>query len=88
MFPIRCYTCNSVIGQKHTRYDRMLSDGMHPKKALESLRISNMCCRRMFLGHTNLFDEQIRFGNVDIAIDGGETVIERHVTFERTVSCD
>jgi DNA-directed RNA polymerase subunit N (RpoN/RPB10) len=88
MFPIRCYTCNSVIGHKHTRYDQMLREDIHPKTALSSLEISTMCCRRMFLSHSNLINEQIKFGNSDMAIDKGGTMLHRHIKFERIVSCD
>lgn len=89
MFPIRCYTCNLVIGHKHTLYDQMICEhNIHPKAALSSLEIHKLCCRRMFLGHTNLINEQIKFGNLDTAIDKGGTMLNRHIKLERIVSCD
>ncbi len=88
MFPVRCYTCNLVIGHKHIRYDQMIREHTHPKTALLSLKVDKLCCRRMFLSHTNLINEQTKFGNVNTVIDRGGTVLNRHIKFERVVSCD
>jgi DNA-directed RNA polymerase subunit N (RpoN/RPB10) len=88
MFPIRCYTCNSVIAHKHGQYDQMIQNHTHPKTALSSLEIRKMCCRRMFLGHTNLINEQMKYANLDKVIDKEGTVFHRNIKFERIVSCD
>lgn len=87
MFPIRCYTCNSTIAQKHPEYANMLSNNVHPLKAFQTLGIERMCCRRMFLGYVNLTVEQMHFGNTNIVIDK-TIVIQREITGERVVSCE
>lgn len=89
MFPVRCYTCNSMIAQKRPRYNAMVNENVHPKDALQRLHVSRMCCRRMFLGHADLMQEQMRYGHVDIVIDAKNgTVLHRLVKKERMVSCD
>lgn len=57
MFPVRCFTCNKVVGHHELSYNKLLSEGLTPNQALEQLKIVRYCCRRMFLGHVNLIDE-------------------------------
>jgi DNA-directed RNA polymerase subunit N (RpoN/RPB10) len=86
MFPVRCYTCNAVIGNKHVQYET-LKRHKNDADVLALLNVHRMCCRRMFLGHTNLIDEQVQYGNHDTIIADG-IVLKRHVQIERKVSCD
>lgn len=89
MFPVRCYTCNSVLADKHPEYNAMLrQDHMSPKSAMQKLAVHRMCCRRMFLGHTNIMQEQIRFGNCDTKIDANGIILNRQVNGDRVVVCD
>ena len=47
-----------------------------------------MCCRRMFLGHIDLLEDQLRFPNRDAILDESGTVLKRHAPNPRVVSCD
>lgn len=54
--PVRCFTCNNVIANKWCNKDgsgyvNLLKNGLSKKDALDSLKINNYCCRRMFLTH-------------------------------------
>ena len=61
ILPIRCYTCNKVIGGKWDPYQNMLNDGIEPKNALDNLGLNRICCRRMILGHVELIDNLLKY---------------------------
>jgi DNA-directed RNA polymerase subunit N len=49
-FPVRCFTCGAVIGDRYEKYKA----GLENKSAgelLDEMGIDRYCCRRMFLGH-------------------------------------
>ena len=88
MFPVRCYTCNCVVGDRHERFERMQYDDRESVVSIfRALGIERMCCRRMFLGYTNITKDLIQFPNVDTVLDEGGTTLRRRVTQTRTVSC-
>jgi len=60
MFPIRCFTCGALIGDKWEEYQRRVEAGEDPGKVLDDLGIKRYCCRRMFLSHYEYFDEVVR----------------------------
>lgn len=87
MFPVRCYTCNAVLAQMHPTYRTRTAAGDAPYEVLESLRVTRLCCRRMFLGHVDLTADQLRYPNADLVLDEGSTVLRRRVRAEHCVSC-
>lgn len=88
MFPVRCYTCGQVLAHHHPEYVRRVHEGEHPKSAMEAFGITRMCCRRMFLGYVELTEEQSQFGNCNVVLDKGGTVLRRFVCQTRTASCE
>jgi len=56
-FPIRCFTCGAVIGNRYDEYAKLVHDGTNPAKALDSMDIERYCCRRMFLAHVEVMDK-------------------------------
>lgn len=56
-FPIRCFTCGAVIGNRYDEYSKLVKEGGNPAKVLESMGIERYCCRRMFLGHVEVMDK-------------------------------
>jgi len=62
-FPVRCFTCNKVIGALEKKYFGMLDEGFEPKDALDVLNVKRICCRRMFLGYVNIIDHLLLFPN-------------------------
>jgi DNA-directed RNA polymerase subunit N len=59
-FPVRCFTCGSVIGHLYGPY----KDGIKEKKVeavLDELGVDRYCCRRMFLSHVDLVDRVLRY---------------------------
>lgn len=61
MIPIRCFTCGAVIAHKYDEYVKRVKAGEKPDKVLDKLGFSRYCCRRMFLSHTELIDEVIKY---------------------------
>jgi len=61
MFPIRCFTCGSIIGDKWEEFSRRVTAGEDPCKVLDSLGIKRYCCRRMFISHIELAELELSF---------------------------
>ena len=88
MFPVRCYTCNSLIGHNYKSYTSRVTNEESRKEVLDSLGITRICCRRMFLTHVHVVSDLLRFSNNDIILDDSGSALFRSVNFSRTVSCD
>ncbi len=62
IIPIRCYTCGKPISASWEEYQKRTGNGEEPKKVLDELGMDRYCCRRMFLSHSELIDELLKFG--------------------------
>ena len=60
-FPVRCYSCNKVIGHKWKEYDDAITAGVEISMALKKVGADRYCCRRMFLGHIELIDKMLLY---------------------------
>jgi DNA-directed RNA polymerase subunit N len=61
MFPVRCFTCGKVIGHLWEDYQRRVASGEDPKQVLDSLNVTRICCRRMFISHVDYIDELLSY---------------------------
>lgn len=61
MFPVRCFTCGKVIGHLWEDYQKRVSSGEDPRQVLDSLDITRICCRRMFISHVDYMDELLSY---------------------------
>jgi len=57
IIPVRCFSCNKIIGNKWEKYNSLLKDGETSTGAFEELNITRYCCKRMFLGHVDIIDK-------------------------------
>ncbi len=57
IIPVRCFTCNKIIGNKWEKYNSILKSGETSNVAFEELRLRRYCCKRMFLGHVEIIDK-------------------------------
>ena len=49
LIPVRCYTCNKVLGRFQTVYEKGIAEGRLPSEMFEVLDIRRMCCRMNML---------------------------------------
>ena len=56
MFPVVCFTCGKIIGNKYEAYCVALLRGEEPGDVLTKLSMKRYCCRRMFLTHVEIDD--------------------------------
>ena len=45
LFPVLCFSCRTVIGNKQQMYEKLIAEGNTPKQALDKLSIKRTCCR-------------------------------------------
>ncbi len=64
LFPIRCFTCGALIGDKWEEFKRRVERGEHPAKVLDDLGIKRYCCRRMFLSAIEYIDGVLMYEKV------------------------
>ena len=88
MFRVRCFSCNTFVGTHYSEYTNRVSNNETKKDVLDSLNITRICCRRMFLGHVHIISDLIRFSNDNVILDDSGTALMREIKTERTVSCD
>lgn len=60
-FPVRCFNCGAPIAQFWDEYKNRLTKGEKPAEILNDLKITRICCRRMFLSHVEVADEIIKY---------------------------
>jgi DNA-directed RNA polymerase I, II, and III subunit RPABC5 len=61
MIPIRCFTCNKIIGNKWETYKTHLESGMSTSDAFVEIGLRRYCCKRMFLGHVEIIDKLLLY---------------------------
>ena len=64
LIPVRCYSCNKVVGNKWISYNKKLDEGISTKDALDQLGLKRMCCRRIILTHVELIDKLIEYSPI------------------------
>lgn len=53
--PIRCFSCQKVLGNKYETFYRMtVLEGTPNHKVLDELGLRRMCCRTMMITHVNV----------------------------------
>ena len=88
MFPVRCYTCNNLLGHKYKEWVQRVSSQEQKRDILDSFDFNRMCCRRMFLTHIHTTTDIIQYSNIDQVMDDSGTVMLLEPKDSRVVSCD
>jgi len=50
-FPVRCFTCGALLGDKHDEYVKKVAETGNAEKVLDDMGVMRACCRRMFVSH-------------------------------------
>ena len=65
MFPVRCFSCNKVIGPLWSEYKRLKDEAnMEVKDIFEILGLKRYCCRRMMLGHVEIINNVLEYSDI------------------------
>lgn len=56
LIPIRCYTCNNLLGNKYRKYQELMLEGkMKPREILEKeLALKRECCKQALVGNVDM----------------------------------
>jgi len=61
IIPVRCISCNKVIGQLWESFKERVAAGEDRGKVMDDLGLERYCCRAVFMGHVDLIDTVARF---------------------------
>lgn len=61
MVPIRCFSCGTLIADRWDECRSLVDGGKTLEEALDIVKISRYCCRRMFISHVELVDDVAPF---------------------------
>lgn len=64
--PVRCFSCNKVVGNKWYPYQYKIKHGKTPKEALDELGLTRYCCKRMVFTHVEMEDILLAYSNVQV----------------------
>ena len=87
MFPVRCFTCNSLIGHKYNEYMTRKDQSGFYGKLLNDLGVHKFCCRRMFLTHVDVVEDICIYSAKNVIMDESQTEFNAFVKKERDVKC-
>ena len=63
IFPVRCFTCNKVIGNKWYTYKKLQEKNLEIDDIFKNLRINKYCCKRHFTCHIEVIDDLLLYEN-------------------------
>ncbi len=61
IIPIRCFSCGKPIAQEWEKYEEHVAGGKSKKKILDDMGFNRYCCRRMFLSHSEIIEDSMKF---------------------------
>lgn len=66
MLPIRCFTCNKILGCYNPIFEKWKRDSDNFLDFFEKYDIKRYCCRKIFLTHIDIYqyDPQIEYSNI------------------------
>lgn len=59
--PVRCYSCNYVIGKFEMKIEEMLKRGMNYGEIFESLGVEKYCCRTNIMATVDVSSILLRY---------------------------
>lgn len=67
MLPVRCFTCNKVIGRFQDSWDQYKQNNKLNKedyiRFFETHNIQRYCCRKIFITHIDIYEHCTTFEN-------------------------
>ena len=68
LLPVRCFTCNKVIGNLSKPYNKALEEGQRPEEIFKNLGLKRYCCRRMLLTDVDLTQSTSEYGELPVKV--------------------
>ena len=65
IIPVRCFTCGKITGNKYNLYLNLVQNGKSESQALDELKFTRYCCRRMILGHVEVCNQLLQYSLID-----------------------
>tara|TARA_B100000678_G_C17779036_1_gene329946 strand:- start:148 stop:339 length:192 start_codon:yes stop_codon:yes gene_type:complete len=61
LIPVRCFSCNKIIGGFYEAFIERKENGEDPAEIMDDLGIERYCCRKIFVSHLDLIDELLPY---------------------------
>jgi DNA-directed RNA polymerase subunit N len=61
LVPVRCFSCNKVIGGHYEKFVERKAKGENPGEVMDDLGVKRYCCRKIFVSHVDLIDELLPY---------------------------
>ena len=74
LLPVRCITCNKVIGNRCQMWDELSKTDMPIPIIFNTMKIERMCCKRMFLTHVDVESEMAEYTNLPHTVTRTESI--------------
>jgi len=84
IIPVRCWTCNKVIGHLWNTYVEQKQQGTSERVILDKLGLKRVCCRRHLITHIDLIEKQLEYCKPSVT----PVYIEPESTPVKTVSTE
>ena len=65
IIPVRCFTCNKIVGNKWELYLKMQETCKDNDVILDNLGLKRYCCRRMLLTHVEVIDNLLSYSTTN-----------------------
>ena len=49
MYPVRCFTCGKVLGNKQDLWEKLIGEGIEPIEIFKKMKLTRYCCKRIML---------------------------------------
>ena len=80
LFPVRCYTCNKVLGRYQSRWEDLIMEGYLPSEIFDILEIERYCCRMNMLSPAKILLEPEEAPIGSIAISRKEPSLKEEIS--------
>jgi len=75
MLPIRCFTCNKVLGRYNEVFEKFLENATDDfNQFFESMEIRRYCCKKIFMTHIDIFKDASQHVSDQITVHKGSSV--------------
>jgi DNA-directed RNA polymerase subunit N (RpoN/RPB10) len=88
MLPVRCFTCNKVIGQFEIelalfkkKHEHLPEEQIPFVEFFEAYRITRYCCRKIFLTHVDIYQH-------DTETEMEHVEVRKHLEVQKVVISD